>query len=144
MSSLPKELGLSKLFCDSNCEDCDYRRYAQEHSRNILVVTDDPGFLKVFQDSGATFSFKVTSCEYECSAIVELLRPDLAVIDWSLPGAREFCDYLSNDLRIPDIKIILASDTEIPNDFNNNKIIGRISSPPKSRHIENFLKGIPV
>ncbi len=144
LSSVPKELGLLKLLCDSNCEECDYRKYARDHSLGILVVTDDSEFLADFDDGASTLSFKTTKCEYECSSIVEKMRPDLAIIDCSFHKAKDFCDYLSNDSRIPHVKIILVSDTERSFDFNSEKICSRVSKPLNLKHIEDVTEGIGV
>ena len=83
MSSVPKELGHLKLFCDSECEDCGYYKYMREQSHPVLVVTDDRKFLGDLRDSD-TVSLKITNCEYECSAIVEKMRPEIAVRNVSI------------------------------------------------------------
>jgi excisionase family DNA binding protein len=141
MSSVPKELGHLKLFCESECEDCDYYKYVKERSLNVLVITNDREFLGDLRVSG-NVSFKITNCEYECSAIVEKMRPEIAVIDCSFRKSKDFFGYLTNDPRIPDIGIILASDTEIPFDYSKERIIGLVSTPLTIEKIEEYVKGI--
>ena len=141
MSSVPKELGHLKLFCDSECKDCDYYKYVKERSVNVLVITNDREFLGDLRVSG-NVSFKITNCEYECSAIVEKMRPEIAVIDCSFGKSKDFYGYLTNDLRVPYIRIILASDTEIPFDYSKKRAIGRISRPLTIETIEKYVTGI--
>lgn len=142
MNSVPKKLGHLKLYCGSNCEDCDYYTYAKEHALNVLVVTDDAEFLKGEKNSGRIFSFKITSCEYECSAIVEKTRPDFAIIDCSFGKARDFCDYLANDSRVPYVRLILASNTDVSFEYGSKKVIGHISKPLTIEQVEECITGL--
>ncbi|UCH85247.1 MAG: hypothetical protein JSW50_06035, partial [Candidatus Latescibacterota bacterium] len=103
---------------------------------------DDHEWVAELERSAKHVSFKTTNCEYECSAIVEKMRPDIAVIDWSFPKAEEFCDYLTHDLRIPNVKIVAVSDSELPFDYSNTKIAGHISKPLTMEYIENFVRGV--
>jgi len=138
MNSVPKQLGHLKLFCDSDCQDCDYYKYAKAQSASVLIITDDKECLSNLENGRTYLSYKTTNCEYECSAIVEKMRPDIAVIDWSFPRAREFYDHLTDDSRIPYLKIIVVSDKTIPLE-DNNKIIGCISGPLTLQAIEKFV-----
>lgn len=142
MSSVPKELGHLKLFCASICEDCDYYKYAKEHAVNVLVITDDDEFLKTLKKASAIFSFIGTNCEYECSAIVEKMRPDIAVIDWSFHKAKDFRAYLANDSRVPHLKIILVSDSELPTDEGDEKVVGHVKKSITIERIEEFISRI--
>ena len=138
MSSVPREFGHLKLFCDSECENCGYYKYIKERSVNVLVITNDREFLGDLRVTG-NVSFKITNCEYECSAIVEKMRPEIAVIDCSFRKSKDFYGFLANDPRIPDIAIILASDTEIPFDYNDKRIIGHVSKHLMIDKIEEYV-----
>jgi hypothetical protein len=70
------------------------------------------------------------------------MRPEIAVIDCSFRKSKDFYGYLTNDPRIPDIGIILASDTEIPFDYSKERIIGLVSTPLTIEKIEEYVKGI--
>lgn len=139
MSPVPKELGHMKLFCTSVCEDCDYYKQVKDRAPNILVISDDSRFLEAFDDNKTIFNVRATDNEQECFAFVEKMRPDFAVIDCSFSRSREFFDRLTNDPRIPFIKIILASDTEITSDYCNKKIIGRTSKSLTAEGIESLI-----
>jgi excisionase family DNA binding protein len=138
MSSVPREFGHMKLFCDSECENCGYYKYIKERSVNVLIITNDRELLGDLRVSG-NVSLKITNCEYECSAIVEKMRPEIAVIDCSFRKSKDFYGYLVNDPRIPDIAVILASDTEIPFEYSKKKIIGHVSRPLTVEKIEEYI-----
>ena len=139
LSVVPKQFGHMKLFCDSVCEDCDYFLHVKDQVLNILVVTDDDGLMKAFENDEKTFNVRKTDSEYECSTIVEKLRPDIAVIDCSFPRSKDLLECLTNDPRVPHLKMVLISDTEIASDYRNNKIIARISKPLTTERIEKLF-----
>jgi excisionase family DNA binding protein len=141
LSSIPKEVGHMKVFCDSECDDCGYYKYIKEQSHPVLVVTDDREFLGDLRDSDSV-SLKITNCEYECSAIVERMRPEIAVIDCSFPKSKDFYGYLTHDPRIPDIGIILATDTEVPFDYDDERIVGIVLAPLTIEKVEEYVRGI--
>jgi len=138
MSAIPRELGHLKLFCDSECRDCDYYKYIKERFATVLVITEDPQFVGDLRDSDSV-SLKVTDCETECSAVVEGMRPDIAVIDCSFHKSRACYDSLTEDSGSADLGIILASDAQIPFDYDTKRIAGRVSKPLTIEQIEKYV-----
>jgi len=138
MSAVPRELGHLKLFCESECKDCDYYKYIKARSASVLVISDDAQFVGNLRDSDS-LSLKITNCESECSAVVERMRPDIAVIDCSFHKSKACYDNLTDDPRRADIRIILASDRQIPFDYDDKRIAGRVSKPLTIEEIEEYV-----
>ena len=148
MSHLSKELGHQKLFCDENCEDCDYYQLVHGQPINILVISDDESLLKnPAQDINVSpFNIKVTQCEYECAAMVEKFRPDYAVIDcgFGLERAHEMTRLLFEDPRIPFIRILLASDTDDFPEKCDKEVFATIKKPFTLEQLRKCIESVPV
>ena len=147
MNSIPQEFGHLRLHCTSRCDDCEYYLIVKNQALNILIITEnDARFLKDIANSksDSEFNFLVASGAYESSAVVEKFRPDYAVIDTSLSEYKIIRDHLTNDSRIPFIRIIYAIESENLYDFCDKKIIAKISKPftlmRLKRCIRNILK----
>ncbi|MEW5700763.1 MAG: helix-turn-helix domain-containing protein [Candidatus Zixiibacteriota bacterium] len=112
LSRLPVEAGHNRLFCQGSCEDCEYFRMVQGQQPNVLVVTDRARLRHALERrmNKADFNLRITDCEYRCSMVIEEFRPDYVVIDCLLGAERsgEFATLLSEDPRIPFIKVVLA------------------------------------
>ncbi len=109
---LSPDIGHSKLFCEKDCQHCDYFRRVHVQATNVLVVTDDrPLVDSLKRDSAsAPFNLEITDCEYNCSALVDHFRADYVVVDCALGRERseDICSHLLQDPRIPYVRIILA------------------------------------
>ena len=102
------------LFCDTLCDGCPHVLHRQPPGpANILVVSDDERLqsaLRQHNDEGL-FHLEFTSCEYDCSALVNRFRPRYVVVDCSLPREQceDLCHHIAQDPRIPDVRMILAA-----------------------------------
>jgi excisionase family DNA binding protein len=126
-------LGHNKLFCKQTCDECDYFRAVHQQATNVLLVTDNDILAKNLTDyvDSVDFNLEVTNCEYQASAIVDTFRPDFAIIDCSLGKtfAKDICDHLIDDPRIPYIRVVLAAvDGEYPEECNK-KVFARLRKP---------------
>jgi DNA-binding response OmpR family regulator len=88
-------------------------RRHQERSKNVLVVTGDSELKRrLFEEAeNVPFNVRITDCGYDCSLLVDSFRPDFVVLDCSvgLELTKEFICHLTQDPRIPDIRILLAA-----------------------------------
>jgi excisionase family DNA binding protein len=134
-----KEVGHNKIFCQQTCDNCDYYRVVHQQAANILVVTNNER-LAVDLKTGASkagFNLETTDCEYRCSALVDVFRPDFAVIDCSLGAqfTRDIADHIIQDPRVPFIRVILAADSGgFPTECNK-EVFARIEKPFDARAI---------
>jgi DNA-binding NarL/FixJ family response regulator len=85
----------------------------QGRPSNVLVITNDLDVTHRLMAEAAgqlPFNLRFTTCEYDCSALVNDFKPDLAVLDCALGSqlTRDFIDHLTQDPRIPHIQIVLA------------------------------------
>ena len=137
-----------KLFCSSSCSDCDYYRTVHQQAVNVLVVSSDKRLTGPLQKEAQehNFNLRVTDCEYSCSAIVNDFRPDFAVVDCSIGPrlSREICKHLSQDPRIPFVRLVLAANEgEFPSSCDK-EIFARIQRPFRMQNlvtcIEDMLK----
>lgn len=130
---LAPEVGHSKLFCEGSCDDCDYYQHVRGQATNVLVVSDDTSLETMLRASpeSADLNLEFVDCEYACSALVEVFRPDFAVVDCTLGAefASDITSHLSEDPRIPFVRIILAgSPDEFPDDCED-LVFARIAKP---------------
>jgi excisionase family DNA binding protein len=112
LTSLPSDSGYVGVYCEGNCRECDYYRAVRGQPPKILVVTDRPALEESLEREGGHGGFKLefADCEYRCSMLIERFRPDYVVIDCALGVERsgEFTRLLSEDPRIPFVRIVLA------------------------------------
>ena len=87
------------------------------------------------------FNLRMVDSEYRCSMAVENFRPDYVIIDCSI-GKNECAGYtrhLSEDPRIPYVKIILVGDIhEIPSECNR-LIFAVMNDPFNLAELENLI-----
>ena len=140
---LPVESGHARLHCEGACEDCEYYRVVRGQQLNVLLITgrDD---LKQEMESNINridFNLRMVDSEYRCSMAVENFRPDYVIIDCSI-GKNECAGYtrhLSEDPRIPYVKIILVGDIhEIPSECNR-LIFAVMNDPFNLAELENLI-----
>ena len=62
------------------------------------------------ESKSSKLRMKFTSCEYDCSLLVDSFRPEYVVVDCAEESVEfeELCGHLMNDPRIAGVKIILA------------------------------------
>ncbi len=128
-----REIGHNKVFCKKSCDECDYYKVVHQQAANVLIVTDNEilgADLKRGAES-AGFNMEVTDCEYTTSALVEVFRPDFAIVDCSLGKQRtkDICDHLVEDPRVPFIRVVLAAgEGEFPEECDR-EVFARIPKP---------------
>lgn len=136
-----------KLFCKrGSCLDCDY--YLQVHGQaiNVLVVSDDEELTGALRNESdrQEFNLQITNCEYSCSAAINEFRPDFAVIDCSMGSdlSREIVEHLSEDPRIPFVRVVLAANEgEFPAACDK-KVFARLQRPFSVHDIASCIKGV--
>ncbi len=119
LTSLPTDSGYVGVYCEGNCQECDYFRMMHGQPPNILVVTDRIRLKEELERDSENYGYnlRVADCEYRCSMLIERFRPDYVVIDCALGVERsgEFTKLLSEDPRIPFVRIVLAGNRkELP------------------------------
>ncbi len=116
MNDLPADAGYVGLFCDSNCEECEYFATVHGQPSNVLVVTDQNRLREALERDALEidFNLQIVDSEYRCSMVVERFRPDYVVVDCSMGGERcaLIAQLLDEDPRIPFVRIILAGSPE--------------------------------
>lgn len=139
------EAGHAAVFCAESCESCDYYRHVKGEGVNVLVVTDDPELTGALQAARnpSTFNLRISSCEYDCSALINHFRPDFAVIDCSLGvrASRDMSNHLVQDPRIPFVRLVLAgNEKEFPRECER-EAFARIQRPFTVQDIAECIKG---
>jgi excisionase family DNA binding protein len=128
-----KEVGHNKIFCKQSCDNCDYYRVVHKQAVNILVVTDNVRLVGELKKGAKKvgFNLETTDCEYRCSALVDVFRPDFAVVDCSLGAqfARDITDHIIQDPRVPFLRVILAADSGGFPAECNQEVFARIEKP---------------
>jgi len=119
LARLAPDLGNTMTFCSQSCEDCDYYRAVRRQGTNVLVISDNAGVIARLRRRSwrAPFALETADCEYTASAIVDSFRPDFVVIDCGLGAerSRDIRQHLSEDPRIPFVRLILAAaEDELP------------------------------
>jgi excisionase family DNA binding protein len=106
-----KEVGHARLFCQNSCEDCAYYRRVKGLKLNVLVVSQDEDLIRdLAGERSEDLSLRFARNGYEASAAIHEFRPAFAVVDRDLipDGGNELLECLTNDPRVPGLKIILA------------------------------------
>lgn len=143
IGKLPTEAGHAHVFCQGSCNDCEYFRVVRGQRLNLLVITDQTELTAQLEGQiGRTdFNLRLVDNEYRCSMVIENFRPDYVVIDSSIGQARckNFAKYLSEDPRVPFMKIILAGKIEDMPAECDKMIFATISKPFSIAELENLM-----
>jgi len=105
------EVGHAKKFCRSSCEECQYYRRVRGLPTNVLVVTADEAILeRLSTEENHSVTLRLARSAYEASAIVQEYQAAFVVVDREIlvAGEERLLDSLSNDPRLPGVKIVLA------------------------------------
>lgn len=143
MIQLPDESGHARMFCKGSCDDCEYYRVVQGQRLNILVITEQIDLQTELekQAKDVDFNLRLADDGYHCSMVIENFRPDFVVID-SLIGVKRckfFTKHLSEDPRIPYVKIILAGEiSQVPADCEK-VIFAIIDRPFTTSELESLI-----
>jgi excisionase family DNA binding protein len=119
--------------CPVECEDCGYFRLVEGHSTKVAVLTPDPILAGKLgrAKAGPDLDLMIARSEYSLSAALEEFRPDFVVID-TLIGrdrARQLGTELSDDCRLPFIRLLFATAGDEAPDFCDGRIFGHIQRP---------------
>jgi excisionase family DNA binding protein len=144
MIKLPAESGHARMFCKGSCEECEYFRVVQGQRLNVLVIADQKELGTEWNDRAkeVDFNLRLTEDGYHCSMVIENFRPDYVVIDSSIgvDRCRFFTKHLSEDPRIPYVKIILAGEIgKVPSGCDK-MIFAVINKPFKINELESLIK----
>lgn len=143
MIQLPFESGHARLHCEGACDDCEYFRVVRGQQLNVLIIAG-AGDLKDEIESKINkvdFNLRLVDSEYRCSMVVESFRPDYIIIDCSIGGqeCKNLTRHLSEDPRIPYVKIILVGEAhDIPSECNG-LIFAVMKEPFTLFELENLI-----
>jgi DNA-binding NtrC family response regulator len=133
VARLAPELSPSKRFCNVSCKDCDYYQHVEGQRINVLVITDNNELTRTLKKNAdkAPFNLEFADCEYVCSSVVGQFRPDFAIIDCSVGRqvSRDITYHLSEDLRVPFVRVVLAGDDEQFPEECEKEVFARIERP---------------
>jgi|GEM_PF-431642 len=122
-----------KVYCNKNCNECNYFQEMHGKRTNVLVVTDDKALSNdlLAQADEARFNLEITDCEYNCSAVIDQFKPDFVIIDSNLglKVAQQMSSHIMRDPRIPYVRVIIAGRT---NDFPHEcdrEVFARMTRP---------------
>ena len=146
MAKQDPESRASLSFCDGACETCDYYSRVQAQTTNVLVVTDDKvmaatlGLARPPED----FDVRVADCEYTCSLMVDTFRPDFVVVDCTLGPdlASQIRYHLSQDPRIPFVRIILATGPEESVEACKGEVFAILQRPFELKDVAACVRGV--
>ncbi|MCP4582207.1 MAG: excisionase family DNA-binding protein [candidate division Zixibacteria bacterium] len=143
MIQLPAESGHARMFCKGSCDDCEYFRVVQGQRLNILVITEQENLKTELetQAKDVDFNLRLTDDGYHCSMVIENFRPDFVVIDSSIgiDRCKFFTKHLSEDPRVPYVRIILAGElSQVPSDCDK-MIFAVINRPFTTGELESLI-----
>ncbi|MHC4606004.1 MAG: excisionase family DNA-binding protein [Planctomycetota bacterium] len=151
MASLGPEVGHARRFCQTSCEDCVYYRRVRGLDTNVLVVSSDGDFvakMKADESEGMTLRFARNA--YEASAAVETFLPAFAVVDRNVieAGGDGLVGWLTNDQRVPGMKVILAvpkgEGKRSGGGAGEGAVVGVIEKPFGVEQIASVIRSFPV
>lgn len=140
-----KRNGQGATCCPTDCEECAYYKHQKQRPINVLIFTDNEALKDSLRKESRLSKLRLqfTSCEYDCSLIVDSFRPEYVVVDCAmeLVKCEELCIHLANDTRIPWVKIMLA----VPPDENCETAlrggIAVIDQPFNISELEGYVNG---
>ena len=143
IGKIPADTGHAHVFCQRTCDDCEFYRVVKGQRLNLLVITDQAELSeKLENQAGKTeFNLRLVDNEYQCSMVIESFRPDYVVIDNSLgkTRCRSFVKHLTEDPRVPYVKIILAGKIDDMPAECNKMIFAVINKPFSIEELESLM-----
>lgn len=145
MRGIPDEFGPLRLFCETDCEDCEFYQLTHgRQRRRVLVVSRQESWLDrlAAQAAGSDLKLERAASEYACGSAIEKFRPDFIVLDCSFGARRirEICSHLNEDERIPFTRIILTSRRARWADDCEQEVCGWIAKPFTVDQLEAFIE----
>jgi excisionase family DNA binding protein len=145
MNDLPSGAGYVGLFCDSDCERCDYYKAVHGQPPNVLVVTDQKRLRESLERDceELDYNLRIAESEYTCSMLVERFRPDYVVLDCSIGHERcaNIAKLLDEDPRIPFVRIIMSGDRDDLPRGCDKLVFAHIESHFTARMLSDLISG---
>jgi len=144
LRDLPEGLGCLRLYCKSDCNDCDYYKMVSEQGFNVLVLSDSSKIIRDYDEmDGNGLHIRFVSSEYECAMIIEKFRPDFIVVDCTFGRKRTetVCRSLFNDSRIPVVRLILSSKVKKLSEYCDKEVFGWIKKPFTVQQLRDCIEG---
>jgi excisionase family DNA binding protein len=145
MREIPEEFGPLKLFCQTDCTDCDFYRLTHSQGLSILMISRNRRWLRSLSEAAETavLNLAVATCEYESGATIARFRPDFVVVDLALGTrrARNICRHVQTDARIPFTRIILTSGEARWAEDCHQDFFGWIRKPFDLDQLQEFVAG---
>ena len=118
-------------------------------NKNILIIDDDKGLLRILSSNLETEGCKVLVAETgeEGLKIAQAEKPDIILLDVILPGlkGREVCAQLKENRDTKDIPVIFLTAKDSPDDVKAEMEIGAVAhltKPVDSRKLVAEIKHI--
>ena len=95
------EIGHSKRFCPTSCEECAYFRRVNQLATNVLVISSDRKLISsLTAEPSSSLSLRLACNPYAASAMIQDFRPGFVILDEDIwRGESELVDCLATDPR---------------------------------------------
>ena len=151
MAGLEADRGHRRRLCQTSCHDCVYYRRVNGLPTNVMVITPDDELIERLSDEeDKSVILRFARNGYEASAIIHDFRPAFVAIDVERIPIDDIglLDSLSNDPRIPGLKVILAAPPgatrqERPK-LDNDLVVGALEKPFGTRRIAKVINDSPT
>lgn len=147
LKDIPGGLGCLNLMCDTECNRCEYFKAVYGQKLNILILGDNPRIVQDLDslDNTGNFSIRFAKDEYLAAIAIQEYRPDYIIVDCAIGKKRTgfICNNLFNDIRIPVVRIILASKSKNIKDYCDKEVFGWIRKPFNIGQLNECIRGVP-
>ncbi len=112
-------------------------------NKNILIVDDDRGLLKLLNANLSSSGFEVQICDSgeEGLKLANQNKPDLVILDVLMPRmkGREVCVKLKSNSDTKDIPVIFLTSKDSPDDIQAAKDMGAVALLTKPVNAQKLL-----
>jgi len=147
LKDIPGGLGCLNLMCDTECSRCEYFKVVNGQKLNILILSENKTIVQNLDslDDTGIFRIRFSEDEYSAAIAIQDYRPDYIIIDCSIGKKRTgfICNNLFNDIRIPVVRIILASKSRNLKDYCDKEVFGWIRKPFNVEQLNKCIRGVP-
>ncbi|MCP4703885.1 MAG: hypothetical protein GY865_04685 [candidate division Zixibacteria bacterium] len=133
------QIGHSKVYCTSSCDECDYYDMIHAERVSMLVITKRQEIEQIFRKHSEEFdcSLRFANSQYDCSRIIESYHPDYIIFDCNRKDAGfcqercniEFVRSISSDSRIPFTRLIVIGESEVCERNCSDKVFSYVDTP---------------
>ena len=151
VAGLEGDVGHSKQFCTSSCEECVYYRRLQGGSASVLFITADQSLehqIECFEEGSVTLRFARNG--YEASGVIQDFRPEILIIDLENLPDQGFglLDSIAADPRLPHVRVILVvplgAVERVLQRPRHRLVVSVLEKPQVCGHIANLVNGSMV